>query len=89
MTRTYDAVPTALHPFTGHILDADTHEYTPVNRWEEQFGEIVKPFVDAFESSQMPIRRFVAEDSTEITAQSVWNTKFARAPGAFSASNAS
>ena len=83
MTTTYDAVPAALHPFIGRILDADTHEYTPVNHWEEQFGEVVRPFVDAFEASMMPIRRFVAADTTEITAHSVWNTKFAQAPGAF------
>ncbi len=83
MTSTYEAVPPALHPFAGHILDADTHEYTPVNHWEEQFGEVVRPFVDAFDASQMPIRRFVAADNTEITTDSVWNTKFARAPGAF------
>lgn len=83
MTRTYEAIPAVLRPLGGHILDADSHEYTPVNLWEDQFGSVVRPFVDAFESSKMPIRRFVPTDSTEITTESVWTTKFASAPGAF------
>lgn len=63
--------------FAGRILDADSHEYTPVNLWEEQFGSVVRPFVDAFATSQMPIRRFVPADTTAITAETVWQTKFA------------
>ena len=30
----------------------------------------------------MPIRAFVEHDDTAITADSVWTTKFAKAPGA-------
>lgn len=82
-TLLHDAVPTALHRHAGRILDADSHEYTPVNHWEEQFGSVVRPFVDAFEHSKMPIRAFVEHDDTEITADSLWNVKFAKAPGAF------
>ena len=52
-----------------------------MNMWEEQFGSVVREFVRAFEGSKMPIRRFVAADDTEITADTVWNTKFASAPG--------
>ena len=83
MTTTTAVLPAALAPFAGQILDADSHEYTPMNLWEEQFGSVVRDFVRAFEGSKMPIRQFVAADDTEITADSVWNTKFARAPGAF------
>lgn len=77
------AIPQCLTPFAGAIMDADSHEYTPVNLWEEQFGSIVRPFVDAHVDSKMPIRAFVAADETEINAETVWNTKFAKAPGAF------
>jgi predicted TIM-barrel fold metal-dependent hydrolase len=64
-------------------LDADSHEYTPVNLWEEQFGSVVRDFVQAFENSKMPIRHFVAADTTDITSENVWNIKFAQAPGSF------
>src|SRR4029078_9079964 len=83
MTPPTALLPKALEPFAGHILDADSHEYTPMNMWEEQFGPVVREFVRAFEGSKMPIRRFVAADATEITAATVWNTKFASAPDAF------
>jgi predicted TIM-barrel fold metal-dependent hydrolase len=77
------SIPPAIQPYFGSILDADSHEYTPVNLWEEQFGSVVRPFVKAFENSKMPIKRFVPADVTEITTESVWNTKFAQAPGSF------
>jgi hypothetical protein len=76
-------LPTVLQPLAGQIIDADSHEYTPVNHWEEQFGSVVRPFVEAFADSKMPIRRFVDRDDTEITPHTVWHTKFAAAPGAF------
>jgi predicted TIM-barrel fold metal-dependent hydrolase len=77
------AIPECLLPFAGRIMDADAHEYTPVNHWIEQFGEATRPFVEAHEHSKMPIRAFVAADDTAMDAQTIWNTKFARAPGAF------
>src|SRR5262245_54854357 len=83
MTTTTAAIPTVLEPFAGQILDADSHEYTPMNLWEDQFGSVVREFVRAFAGSKMPIQRFVAADDTEITADTVWKTKFASAPGAF------
>jgi len=83
MTTATAAIPPVLEPFAGSILDADSHEYTPVNMWEEQFGSVVRDFVDAFEHSTMPIKRFVDADVTEITPETVWRTKFAEAPGAF------
>ncbi|MCB2063502.1 MAG: hypothetical protein KDE25_08610, partial [Novosphingobium sp.] len=77
------AIPDCLTPFAGRIMDADSHEYTPVNHWIEQFGEATRPFVEAHENSKMPIRRFVAADDTPIDDDTIWNTKFAEAPGAF------
>jgi hypothetical protein len=83
MAASVAAIPSILQSFVGEILDADSHEYTPVNHWEEQFGSVVLPFVDAFADSKMPIRRAVERDDTAITNESVWQTKFAAAPGAF------
>ena len=83
MATTTTPVPAEVQPYFGAILDADSHEYTPVNLWEEQFGPVVRDFVTAFEHSKMPIRRFVPADVTEISADTVWKTKFAHAPGAW------
>ncbi len=77
------AIPDCLLTLAGRIMDADSHEYTPVNHWIEQFGEATRPFVEAHEHSKMPIRRFVAADDTPIDADTIWNTKSANAPGAF------
>ena len=49
MTTTTAAVPTVLEPYAGSILDADSHEYTPVNLWEEQFGSVVRDFAAAWD----------------------------------------
>jgi hypothetical protein len=83
MTQTYEAIPTVLRPMAGDIMDADSHEYTPLNMWVEQFGSVVQDFTDAFAATSMPIGRFVAADTTGIDEASVWQTKFASAPGAF------
>lgn len=77
------AMPDALKPYAGQIYDADGHEYTPVNMWEEQFGSVVRPFVEAHKSSKLPIANFVEKDETPMDAHNIWNTKFGRAPGAF------
>ena len=38
MAQTYTAIPPVLRPLAGSIMDADSHEYTPLNLWEDQFG---------------------------------------------------
>ena len=81
MSLTYAAIPPVLRPYAGEIMDADSHEYTPLNHWEDQFGSIVRDFVDAFANSKMPIGEYVEDDSTAITPDTVWKTKFAHAPG--------
>jgi predicted TIM-barrel fold metal-dependent hydrolase len=83
MKQTYSAIPAVLHPYAGQIMDADSHEYTPVNHWVDQFGSVAKPFAEAIEQTKLPIREFVANDDTPIDENTVWKTKFARAPGAF------
>ncbi len=77
------AVPAAVAPYAGRILDADSHEYTPLNLWEEQFGPVVREFAEAFARSSMPIARPVGADTAPIDPETVWRTKFAAAPGAF------
>ena len=76
-------LPDALAPHAGVILDADSHEYTPMNLWEDEFGSVVRDFVAAFEGSSMPIRERVDADDTPLDPATLWTTKFARAPGAF------
>ena len=83
MNQSYSAIPSVLHPYAGQIMDTDSHEYTPVNHWVDQFGSVTKPFVEALEQTKLPIREFVASDDTPIDDDTVWKTKFARAPGAF------
>lgn len=83
MTQTIGVLPKALEPLAGQILDVDSHEYTPVAMWEEQFGSIAHDFVEAFEGSKMPIAAPVDADDLPITDDTVWRTKFGRAPGAF------
>jgi predicted TIM-barrel fold metal-dependent hydrolase len=83
MNQNYSAIPSVLHPYVGQIMDTDSHEYTPVNHWVDQFGSVAKPFADLIEQTKLPIREFVASDDTPINAETVWRTKFARAPGAF------
>lgn len=82
-TVAWPAIPDTIAHLAGSILDADSHEYTPLNMWEEQFGSVVRDFVGAFAQSKMPVARFVAADDTPITSDTVWTTKFAAAPGAF------
>jgi len=76
-------IPEAVRPFVGEIMDTDSHEYTPANHWVEQFGPVARDFADALQRTKMPIAQSVDSDVTEISADSVWNTKFAKAPGAF------
>ncbi|HEY3737897.1 MAG TPA: amidohydrolase family protein, partial [Jatrophihabitans sp.] len=83
MTSTAAVLPPALDRLSGQILDVDSHEYTPVAMWEEQFGSVAHDFVEAFAGSRMPIAAPMQSDDTEITDETVWTTKFAKAPGAF------
>jgi predicted TIM-barrel fold metal-dependent hydrolase len=77
------AIPPALHPWVGEIIDADGHEYTPVRHWVEQFGAVARDFAAAVDNPNFPIAQAVDHDDTAITPDSVWKTKLIRAPGAF------
>jgi hypothetical protein len=83
MQANVSAMPASLRPFVGEIMDTDSHEYTPVNHWVEQFGSVARDFADALNRTKMPIAQAVERDDTEISAATVWTTKFGKAPGAF------
>lgn len=71
MSESNLAIPDRLLPLAGSIMDADSHDYTPVNHWIEQFGEATRPFAEAHEHSKMPIRRFVSADEAAINAETI------------------
>jgi hypothetical protein len=44
MEHVYSAMPPVLRPYAGQIMDADSHEYAPANRWVELFGTYIEQF---------------------------------------------
>jgi len=40
------AIPQAVEPFAGRIVDVDTHEMLPVQIWEEEFGPASRPIAE-------------------------------------------
>jgi predicted TIM-barrel fold metal-dependent hydrolase len=69
----------------GRILDVDTHEIVPRTMWAQEFGEAGEVMAQAFPPSNGPNQAGTLEvtsDSTPINADTVWNTKGPRAPGA-------
>src|SRR5882757_963879 len=84
MTHEALAIPAKLLPFAGEIMDVDTHEQSPMNTWNDLYGSVVDPFVDALKAMEIPAITDIREkDDTEINAQTVWKTKLFNAPGAF------
>jgi hypothetical protein len=77
------AVPDAVLPYAGDILDIDSHESTPINLWSEHFGSVVDQMVDAVSRSTLAATRVRSVDDTEINAQTVWACKSSEAPGSF------
>jgi hypothetical protein len=37
---THLAIPKALEPFAGRIMDVDSHESVPAQLWEQEFGPV-------------------------------------------------
>jgi predicted TIM-barrel fold metal-dependent hydrolase len=72
-------------------MDTDTHEMTPLHRWDDTFGRAVREFTEL--SRTMNTVNFAAEntirrddlqgDLTVISADTVWERKGPEAPGAF------
>jgi Amidohydrolase len=77
------AVPDAVRPYAGDILDIDSHESTPMNLWSAHFGAVVDQMVDAVSRSTLAATRVRTADDTEINAQTVWTCKSSEAPGSF------
>jgi predicted TIM-barrel fold metal-dependent hydrolase len=76
-------MPPVLRPYAGQIMDVDSHEYTPANHWVDQFGSVVKDFAEAISATRLPVGQFVAGEASDMSSEGIWNTKFARAPGAY------
>ncbi len=77
-----DFMPPALRNFAGRITDADSHESIPAQFWVEEFGSLTKPLVDWLKGRNFNSSAPVDADDVEITADTVWNVKGPRAPGA-------
>ena len=77
------AVPEAVLPHAGNIVDIDSHESTPMNLWPDQFGSVVDELVAAVSQSTLAATRIRHTDDTEINADTVWKRKSSEAPGSF------
>jgi predicted TIM-barrel fold metal-dependent hydrolase len=80
------AIPRALEPFAGRIVDIDTHEMVPAQLWGREFGAVTEPLARAFEGvaehAGTPSVPGYPGDVVEINAHTVWAVKGPRAPGA-------
>jgi predicted TIM-barrel fold metal-dependent hydrolase len=82
------AIPHAVEPFVGRIVDVDTHEMLPVQIWEEEFGPASRPIAERYLSRKRPNQPGGLDypdfkrDAVEIDADTVWKLKGAIAPGA-------
>src|SRR3974390_2489557 len=84
-------VPITLNDLRGRIGDVDAHEFIPVHRFPEFFGEVGQRFLDNGDCvlgglNMMPAghpHRLTDEiwDKEEITEQTVWEKKGIYAPG--------
>ncbi|MDP3750026.1 MAG: amidohydrolase family protein [Phenylobacterium sp.] len=80
---TADAIPAALLPFAGEILDVDSHEHVPSNHWVNQFGPAAQRMQDAVRNSTYVANESKDVDDAEINAENVWKLKRMNAPGTF------
>ncbi|MBN9112444.1 MAG: amidohydrolase family protein [Pseudonocardia sp.] len=78
-------------PFFGRAIDIDTHEMIPFHMWPEYYGQQVADRLKGLENNRFfndnggntIVRPDITSDSTEISPETVWNTKGVAAPGAF------
>jgi predicted TIM-barrel fold metal-dependent hydrolase len=81
------AIPDALAPFAGRMLDVDSHEMLPAQVWREEFGPATDTLADRFKLGPPNSAGGVnfpdfARDDVPIDADTVWNLKGCTAPGA-------
>ena len=81
------AIPAALEPFAGRIVDVDTHEMVPVQLWDEEFGPVTRTIAERYLGRNRPNLPGSMDfpdykrDDTEINAETVWKLKGSIAPG--------
>jgi hypothetical protein len=81
------AIPEQLEPFAGRMIDVDSHDAVPAQRWESDYGPIAGRLAERFYAqppnnpggSNFPDFK---QDDLPINADTVWNTKGSFAPGA-------
>ena len=83
---THLAIPSALEPYAGRIIDIDSHEAIPAQLWEKEFGPITKDLAHGFFKGPPNSPGGVnfpdyQGDVVPINAESVWKTKGPMAPG--------
>jgi hypothetical protein len=77
----------ALRPFVGQIIDADSHEMTPVQLWSKQFGadqrvvELADHFTEFQDGELINVPSYSSDDRA-IAVSSIWSLKGGKAPGA-------
>jgi predicted TIM-barrel fold metal-dependent hydrolase len=82
------AIPDALLPFAGRIVDVDTHEQVPAQLWVQEFGEVARQWADFFidgphdGGANHPSQPGTTGDDRPIAADTVWTTKGPVAAGA-------
>jgi hypothetical protein len=81
------AIPDALGPYAGRIIDVDSHDAVPAQKWEEEYGPVARQLAERFFKMQPDNpggSNFpgYARDDTPIDADTVWNIKGSYAPGA-------
>ena len=82
----------SLDVLQGRINDLDSHEMMPSKMWQEAFGALgglFAPIYDLIEASGLSnnenaISLDIEVDATEISPETVWTMKGARAPGSMS-----
>ena len=82
------AIPEALLPFAGRIVDVDTHEQVPAELWVQEFGEIARHWADFFINgphdggANHPSQPGTVADDRPVTPDTIWKTKGPIAAGA-------
>lgn len=80
--------PAEIAHLAGQLNDTDGHEAMPVKRWPDVYGDEAGPLAEALMIATQAGAAILESpdletDEAEINAQTVWNLKMEKAPGAF------
>jgi len=83
------ALPESVMPYAGRIIDIDSHEMVPAEKWVEEWGEIVAPWAERAMAINpnggaqniISVPGYQG-DIAEMDPVAVWTTKGPTAPGA-------